>query len=521
MAGRANTPQNRIGEWFLSLALQPRNLAKSLGSWLPETKSHGITVMALDGQWLKVLQAEGLPSNRRITKLAACPVAGAKIEEIRKSFIDLCTIEGLSPKDVLIANPTHLSTIRIFSLPSTDPKEIRDIVELQAEKHTPYAKEEILTGFRVTGRERSGYSRVLLLIAHHDVVQRPCHLVELAGLTLDRVGCELEGLVNWYHLVRPDAGSGTGASLIVDVDGGTTTLLVVQRGQPQFHRSLAMGAEQLESDPAGSGERLVNELQRSLEAIEAEGGIPKVQDVLLTGRSGRLDELKTLMEERLSLPVATASPFAGREASEAVQTAAQRLPELSFASLAGLATAPSYIDLTPAATKLRQVFEARAGALVLLGCQGIGLLILLSLFIMGRAQKERRYYETLRGVYSRNAPQALKVEEALRQMEFIKERLHRRGRLLDSTAAMAKVTPAGVDWSGLTFSQEDGLILKGTSVELPKIYEFIAALNNTSLFGNVEERRVAKRKSGDRDVTDFEISCPFPTLKAPPTKTTR
>lgn len=513
MAGRANG-QHGLGEFFLGLALQPRNFARSLSDWLPATKSHGITVMALDGQWLKVLQAEGLPSHRRITKLVACPVAGANVEEIHKSFTEACAIEGLTPKEVLIVNPTHLSTIRIFSLPSTDPKEIRDIVELQAEKHTPYAKEEILTGFRITERDRAGYSRVLLLIAHHDVVQRSCHLVELTGLTLDRVGCELEGLVNWYHLVKRDA-SGN-ASMIVDVDSGTTTVLVVQRGQPQFHRSLAFGAEQLETDPAGVGERLVNELQRSLEAIEAEGGIAKVQDLLLTGRSGRLEGLKVLMGERLNLPVTMASPFAGREASEAVNATSQRLPEVSFASLVGLAVAPSQIDLTPQATKLRQVFEARAKALVMLGCQGFGLLILLSLLVMGRTQKEHRYYEALRQVYALSAPQALKVEEALQQMEFVKARMHRRGRLLDAVAAMAKFSPPGVGWTGLTMTDE-GVILKGTSVELPKIYEFIAALNSVPLFSDVEERRVSKRKSQDQeqDLTDFEIYCAFPGLKAP------
>ena len=506
--------QKRISEALVQLALTPRNLAKSLNRWLPQTVSQGASVLALDGQWLKLLQVEGLAGVRRITKLLACPVEGKSVEEIAKTFRETCETEGIVPRDLLIGTPTHLSTVRLFSLPSTDLHEIRDIVELQAEKHTPYAKDEVLTDFTVIDRDRAGYSRVLLVIAHKDVIHRSVLLVETLGLTLDRIGCELEGLTAWFELLRKGTAAKTGdATLVVDVDGSTTTLIIMQRRQLLFHRSLAMGVEQLHDDPAHAGERFVSELQRSVEAFEAEGGAAKLHDVIVTGCVERAGALKAPVEAALNLPVQFVSSWGRQELPDALRAACERLPDVSFASLLGLALGPSQINLTPQTTKLRQAFEARAKALILLACQGVAAMVLVSLLIIGRAQKEQRYYTTLRAIYAVSAKESGAVEKALRELEFVKDRLRQHGQLLNAVETMAALSPPGIQWQSMTFTEGETMVLKGTSEELPKIYEFVAGLNSAPLFKQVESRRVSRRKFGEKELTDFELNCPLLTAK--------
>ena len=507
----------RLRDALLRVALQPRNLAKSLSRWTTAIVP-SVTVISLDNQWLKLLQVQGPVSARRITQVMACGVEGASPEQIQRTFQETCAAEGLVARDILAANPTYLCTVRLFSLPSTDLKEIRDIVELQAEKHTPYAKEEILTDFKVIERGRAGYSRVLLVIAHQDVIRRLVQLLDAAQLPLDRVACELEGLINWFRLVGK-AGRGSdasGASLVVDIDGSTSTLLLMHRGQPQFHRSLATGAEHLAEDPAQAGSRLVSELQRSVEASETEEGGAKIREVVLTGRTERLDELKGLIERGLNVPVTLAPPWAGCELSPRAREVSERLPDVSYASLVGLALAPSEIDLTPPAAKLRQAFEERAKALVVLGCQFIGVTILVSLLMMGRAQKQQRYYEQLRRLDQEHSQEAARVEEALRQIAFVKTQLRRRGQLLEAVKTLAVASPPTITWQSLTFTSGEGASLKGTSAALPTIYEFVAAITDTPFFGQVETKRVAKRKVGEQDVTDFEIHCPLVTAQVLP-----
>jgi len=502
---------HRFREALVRLAQQPRELAKSLGRLIPGAAAQGLTLISLDGQWLKLLQVEGLGPARRITKLFACPVEGKTAEEVTTAFQAMCATEGVAPRDVLVANPSHLSTVRLFALPSTDVREIRDIVDLQAEKHTPYAKDEVLIDFSVLERDRSGYSRVLLVIAHQDVIHRPVRLIETSGWTLDHVGCELEGLVGWSRLLkrRPSASSAPGASMVLDVDSRTTTILIMHQDQPQFYRNIAMGAEQLQGDLGQWGAKLVGEIQRSVESDESEGWAGKLQEVFLTGRCTRLPDLTPLLEDALKVPVSRVEPWGAQALPEHLRSAVERLPEVSFAGLVGLALATSDINLTPQGTKLRHAFEARAKALVVLACQGIGALVLASLLIIGQAQKSQRYYAMLSRVYRQSEVEAVSVQEALQQLEFIKRRFQRRGELLGAVETLARLSPEGIRWTTLTYLADQGLTLKGTSEVLPKVYEFVASLDGTHLLGRVEPKRVAKRKSGDADVTDFEINCPL------------
>jgi len=503
---------HRVRDRLTSIALQPRAWAKTLSRVMPAA-THDTTVLALDGQWLKLLYVQGLGPARRITKALALPVQGLSADEIHRQIREVVATEAWQPGELLIASPTHLCTVRLFSLPSTDPKEIRDIVELQAEKHTPYAREEVLLDFHVIAREASGYSRVLLVIVHQDVVHQATRLADLAGWSLERVGCEFEGLMSWVRLMHaahplsPDASP----ALVVEVDAATTTLLVMHERQPQFHRSLAMGLEQLEDDPNGAGTRLVSELQRSMDALEAEGGGLRVKQIIVTGYLEKLQPLKNVIQRELDMPAELISPWTVGKITDECQAASARQPHVSFASLVGLAMAPSALDLTPHTVKLRQAFETRAKALVLLGCQCVALLILFSILIIGRAHEDRQYYAVLREMTERHAPEAERVEQALEQLEAIQGRLRHRGRLLEAVETLATLSPPEIRWSALTYARGETLVLRGTSEELPKIYEFVATLEGAPLFEGVVARRVAKRTVDDRNVSDFEISCTLTT----------
>lgn len=500
--------RRRLRDTVLSLLLQPRQLAKSL-SQLAGGPRQGETVLAVDGQWLKVLQVDGPRGARRIACMAAAPLVGPAADELARSFEELCRVEGLSPREVLIANPTHLSTVRLFSLPSIDPNEIKDIVDLQAEKHTPYAKEEVIADFKILDRDRSGYSRVLLVIAHQDVVQRPTRLIEAARLPLDKVGAEIEGLIAWAAAHPRPGASAAQVTLVVDVDAGTTTLLIVHQHQPVFHRSLATGAEQVADDAAGAGQRMVTEIQRSLEALEAEAPALKVQDVLLTGPIEPLEPLRAALESGLQLPVRLVPAWDGCELSPAAHAARARLPRVSFSGLVGLAFNESTITLTPHTMRLRQAFEARAQALVLLGCQLVGALILVSLLIIAQAQQQQQYYRRLQGLHETVAQDAEAVEQALHRLELVQGQLGNRGALLTLVEQMALQSPPGIQWDSMVFTQGEAVLLRGTSGELPKVYEFAAALRGTGLFSEVEASRIAKRAESDAGVTDFELRCRF------------
>ena len=467
----------------------------------------GLTILLIDGRWVKLLHAQGRASSRTVTTLLAHPIEGQSDEDVLHWLRQACAARAIEPGTVLVANPSHLTTTRLFTLPATDPREIRDIVELQAEKHTPYAKEEILTDFKVVETDRAGYSRVLLVLSHQDIVHRALKLVEGMGWVLERVGFELEGLVNWARTAQPHA---EGATLVVEMDGDVATLLIVHGDQPYFHRSLAMGANQLLQDLAGGPAKLIAELQRSLEAFEAEGLNVPVAAAVLTGQAGRVDGLAAQVQQGLNLPTTVVDPFHGCAIAETAAPGEGDAAQVSFASLAGLTMGRSGVDLTPKALKLHRAFEVRARALVGLGCQLIGGLLLLSCLLIGKAQQHERYHAWLLREYQARLQESQQIERSLQQLELVKEWLHGRGQLLEALADLSEQTPPSILWDSITYIKDGQIILKGVSEDMPKVFDFAAELKKSPTFTKIEARRVAnKKKGGEQGTTEFEIVCSF------------
>jgi len=472
-------------------------------SRLVPRSDHGLTVLSVDGRWLKVLQMTGRGA---VSALIAHKIEGETEEAVIDWLKAAWSAASLEPRPVLIANPSHLTTTRLFTLPSVDPTEIRDIIALQAEKHTPYTKEEILTDFQILETDRSGYSRVLLVLSHQDIVHRALRLVEGMGWVLERVGFELEGLVNWVQLAKPDVPEGL--TLVAELDSETTTLVAVKGEQSYFHRSIALGSQHLTQDPAEAPAKLLGEFQRSLESFDSEGSGQAITGIALTGHAERFPELKEKFHKGLDLPVAIAPSFAQVELPESVAAGPAR-ESVSFASLLGLAMRPSRVDLTPKALKLHRAFEARAKALVGLACQGIGCLLLVSCLVIGTSMKDERYHAWLHHEERSLSAQVAGMESTMDQASVVQDWAKTRSELLNAVKAMAQRTPEAIQWETLVYTRGEQIALKGISDEIPKVYDFATELRSAGAFAQVEAKRVNKRKVNDKDVTEFELVCAF------------
>jgi len=478
-------------------------LGERLGAWLPGAADE-VTVLSIDGQWLKVLHASGGWRARTVTVVVALPVQGLGDAEIVTQLQAACQAKGFEPAGVLVANPAHLTTTRLFAVPSANWQEIHDIVELQAEKHTPYAKDEILSDFTIIDSDPSGYSRVMLIISHQDVVHRGIRIVEAMGWPLERVGFELEGLVAWFTAT---AGASKPPTLVVELDAQTTTLVVVQNGKPYFHRSVPFGASDLVAEAADAPNRLVTELRRSLEAFETEGLNIAVAEIMITGQVDRLPDLKDQVQNALELPVATAAPFERIAVSEPAAAEAQQA-RVSFASLAGLVSGTGAIDLTPTPLRLHRLFEQRARVLVALGCQLILGLVLVSAIIIGKAYRNERHHAWLSGEYQRTTPEAQAMEFDLKKLELVSRWVAARGQFLDAIVEVSRHSSDAIRLESLEFTRDDRVVVKGISSDMPKVYEMVTALKNSAWFAEVEApRRMAKKRDGNEDITSFEVTC--------------
>ena len=114
-----------------------------------------VVLVEIGSEWLKIVQVEAAGKALAITKL--------HLERFESVGADLTRAIAAAVRQHKFANipvisclPRQSVNIRMLDLPSTEPSEIADMVDLQATKQTPYSKDEVLCDHRILGSNRAG-----------------------------------------------------------------------------------------------------------------------------------------------------------------------------------------------------------------------------------------------------------------------------------------------------------------------------------------------------------------------------
>jgi len=478
----------------------------------PKWKGRDNAVLYLDSQWLKIVHYKG-NRKRTVTRVYAQDIQDRTLEEIHSVIHSLCEAGDVNLQRTIIANPSALTTARVLNLPATDSREIAEMIDLQVEKQTPHAREDTLSYHQVLDRDPNGYTRAMLVVTHKDAIDRGLSLVESLGGVVNAACSDLDGINNWFKAVYGNVSRRQGdASLLADIDTESTTIMVFGQSKPYFHRTIPIGYKQLKG--TGSEEEVgswVAEIQRSLETFDSESLGIQCSEILISGIYEEMAYLTKALAQQQPLPVQFLNPFERCSMTEKARQVALDQPKVSFLGPMGLALSPAAGDLTPPAVTLRQSFQKRTKALVTMGGQVLAGLILMTLFFLGSAHVNMQRFDNLTNEYAVTSVEARKIELMLDQLAIAKERISQRGVLLNSLLEINRLTPSQIKWATMTYTESDGLVIKGNATEMPKVFELVRDLEESALFSKPEANRVSKRQVDGESVTGFEIICPIVT----------
>jgi|GEM_PF-1675045 len=463
-------------------------------------------ILSLNDQWLKLLVYRNESGKPSVRLLKALPAKDISENETAKTLAAILLAAGVTKPDFAVSIASFFVRSHFLKLPSSDSNELKIMVDLQVEKLTPDAKDEMMTSFRPMGTSKDGYSTLMLVMAHNDMIVPAVKIVESSPGELKFVTSDVDGIINWLsHLQALQHESPDDAVLLVDIDSDYTTLMISQKGEAYFHRSIPVGAAHLQADPNNQS-RLLGELHRSLLVFKEEGLGMDISKIILTGLAEDFHELAERVEKEESVPAQIISSFLPYEISK--DSLSDRAA-VSFTSLLGLVSAPPVCDLMPTATRLRRTFQRRVKAVIRVGAQLLVALILLSSILLNHVRRNADYEEVLKERVNSTEPEARRIELSLVALKIIRERLEGKGRLLASFMDINKATSESIRWDTYTYVKDEGVVLEGTAGEMPQIFEMVTELEKSSLFLEPKAGRVAKRKVDDKDIAEFEIEAPF------------
>lgn len=169
--------------------------------------------------------------------------------ETRAELKDWLGQTGFSISRVVVALPAHLVSLRVLSLPFTDPRRIEKVVPFEAEGLIPHPLEEVVVDYHVAGTQ-GGRSRVLVASAPRALVRNGLTFLAAAGIDPEAVDLNALALGNLGRFLTPDgpdsrASEGGGGTAILDFGASKTDLCIIQAGRPVFMRSLLFGGNRL------------------------------------------------------------------------------------------------------------------------------------------------------------------------------------------------------------------------------------------------------------------------------------
>lgn len=463
--------------------------------------SFGKTVVAIEpgSEWFKLVQVTRSRAALKVDKVILKRAAEAE-SLAGPDCLKALGVSELEGVPVIACLPRQMVNVRLFDLPSGDPQEIADMVDLQIARQTPYSRDEIVFDYRLFKSDKEGYTRVMLVIAQTSLVRQKLRFLEDAGFSVGLVTVATDG---WLAALQSKAitlpASAQGAVGFLDMDSAAGDFVILDKGVPLFSRTLSLNTDQL-ADAANIGKCAV-EVERALETFRNETPASAVSALVVSGGAARFAVVVDGLKQALKLDVSVSGGLE-RQADE--HLASMDHKGVSLAGVLGAATATGLqVNIMPESVQLRRSILMNVRQMTVAGILLLAIAGLVSLLVMARVHRQERYIAELKSLIAKTAPQVEELEVMSRKAAIVAGRLESRMIPARVLAELSSVVGDTTLLTSLELKEGSQLVCRGSTDTVADTVRLVNAMEASPLFRNVKSTKTVSGK----DRTEFEISC--------------
>jgi len=244
---------------------------------------------------------------------------------------------GVSGKETVIAICGRELIIKKIQIPEVPPREVHDVVQLEAEHHIPFAIDEVFLDYHGVGKHDSLLDLILVAVKKSKVLEYAA-VVEQAGLRPSIVDVDSFALGNQFELNYPD--DRHEAVALIDIGASFMKTNVVRGGSTIFARDIPFGGnnytqaiaqqlkvpfEQAEAAKLGRdvgvrweavvpaleavSRELSLEVQRTFDYFASTAESERIGRIVLAGGCSLLPGLNDYLSSNWGIPVELSRPF--------------------------------------------------------------------------------------------------------------------------------------------------------------------------------------------------------------------
>jgi Tfp pilus assembly PilM family ATPase len=458
--------------------------------------------------------------NIKVSNLINRNLQGLSDENISEIIKE--SLNKINVKNPIIISviPSHLSITKNIEIPSIIPEEIEGIINLQASRHTPYSREDIIISYIKIGIYKSSHTKALFVVVSRDKIRKQFDILEAAGLKIEKVlfGPEMISRICSKILKLETLSHPRG---IIHIDKASTDFIIALRNTSIFVRNIPIGNQHLADKPEEYRTKFVEEIKNSFDVYRAEGVEENPQEFIFIGAGNNIKDLKATLDETLDIPSQIVTYSDSLAISDSALEASRADKDLSFLNnLASLFTyQDASVNLIPEEIKSKRSFEKKTKDIVKIGALGISIFFLIIGILFSKIYFKNAILKKLTLKYKPIVQEAKILEENFKRIITAKKYLSNEGYSLEILMEIYNFVSDDIRLDEIRFDQtgfEAGsLTIKGvaqkdtdgdkdipaTSVAL----SFTDNIKKSKYFQNVEIDR--RKREGKKELVDFTVKC--------------
>lgn len=432
-------------------------------------------------------------------------------EIVLKSIGDFLKKLKIKKPQLVIASFSRNSvTLRNLRIPSANPGEIEDMIKLHVGRQVPYAKEEIVSGYRINGQDGMGYAKVMLAIVHRESIRRVYKILEKGGLYPDRVELSSDGILAWLSKAMKPADLKTDdAFIILDVDSNFTDFLVATSENILFSRVITLGSDHLSDETKWP--KFMGEMKQTIVISQGEEVLQKPSKVFLTGSAVGLKGLSSRIEQEFNLPTQAVEAFENLPlAKEVVRDPEDAAQRVSFSAVMGLGLDISRkkIAFVLPEAQIRKALRERTRETIFFGSVLMYFIAMICGIYLEKMNNRQSYLDLLRSRYKLISVEAESLNEKVERLKRVKAKRDTKSAFINYLYEVSKLLPSEILIMQLNFQNFEKLDLKGRAKEMSDVFKLISILEGSPYFKDIQTRYTTRKKVKGQDVNEFELVCP-------------
>ncbi|MEI8206808.1 MAG: pilus assembly protein PilM [Kiritimatiellales bacterium] len=426
-----------------------------------------------------------LPVPEGFFKQENAPLFPAEVlSGIRRSFRGVVTV----------SLPSSQLLMRMLELPSTNPQELKSMVELQMDQISPFPVDQLTVSYEVL-HQTEDHSRVLAVAAQRKTVDALGDLFKAQNVYIRSLDAEI--LAWWSLLIAHGQVPCQGRVILILEEHTEFSMIVVDDGVPVCFRSLELFHDF--TDEAVMHE-IVEEMRYTLLSLEAEYGHRDSCMIEIWSESEFPEQLINLLKEQCGGAINLHALGSIPPVSEglALRTAERRLHHAELVPR-------EWIELQ---RRKRLIKIGTIATIALLSIWMAAISVTGAVFSFQQAAYNRVRREAVK--YDAPARAAQAAREEMISLEKYADRSHS---ALECLRAVAIALPDGVELGSFTYKKNEAVSLRGSSGGAEAVYDFFQKLGASEIFAGVKDQPVSTRMVKEKRVSTFAVTAELPKNK--------